>query len=606
MSLTLSTGPRAAAQAPAAIPVSGLMSLPGLVLVGMVVAVIFTLDIIKRVMATGFYLDPDDAMRMAQVHDYMAGQGWYDLTSWRLDAPHGVFMHWTRLVDVPIALLIGLFDLFADRETADRLARIAFPMLLLAGLFACTARIARMMAGALGPLVAVLLTILGGSMFGYFVPGRLDHDHVAVLLLVLMTGALLRALDPADVRAAALAGVAIALNLAVSLETLPFVVIGVAIIPAAWMLQGAVMQRALLVFASALGLSLVIAFLIVVGPARYLVGSCDTLSAAHLVAGLAGAGLCLALSVLTPRLPALALRVVAGGVAGAATIAALALTFPDCLGDPYAHIDPVLRDIWLANVSEARPLWVSLGVKPSLFPIFVVPLLLGLGATIWAAVAERGVMRHRWMALAALVLAGCAASVWQVRAMGVVAPLALFGAVWAVVRMSRPAFLAGQLYAAPLAIALALPFSPFGFGLVVPDDTTPTEMSRAKSEIGCRTADAFTALAALPAGIIMAPIDTGGHLLARTTHGIISAPFHRNEHGNRLVIDAFRADPGAAEAIVRGSGARYVVFCPAINDIEMYKDIAPHGLAAELDAGHVPGWLKPLPLATPYRVFEVQ
>ena len=605
MSLTITNDIPAPAQR-VAIPATGIMSLPGLVAVGMVLAVIFTLESIKRVMSTGFYLDPDDAMRMAQVHDFMAGQGWYDLTSWRLDPPHGVFMHWTRLVDVPIALLIGLFGVFADAETADRLARIAFPLMLLAGLFACTARIARMLAGALGPLVAVLLTVLGGSMFGYFSPGRLDHDHVAVLLLVLMTGALLRALDPADRKAAAWAGVLIALNLAVSLETLPFVVIGVATLPAAWMLQGAAMQRSLQIFAVALGLALLAAFLVVVGPSRYFNGACDTLSAAHLLAGLVGAALCLALSLATPQLSSIPKRILAAGVAGAVTIAAVALAYPACLGDPYAHIDPVMRDIWLVNVSEARPLWTSVGLKPSLFPIFALPILLGLAATIWAALAERGVMRSRWIALAALVLAGCAASIWQVRALGVVAPLAVFGAIWAVARLSRPSFEAGKAYAAPMAIAFALPFSPFGFGLVVPDDTPATELKRAGAEIGCRTASAFQALASLPEGIILAPIDTGGHLLARTPHGIISAPFHRNEHGNRLAIDAFRADPAAAEAIVRGSGARYVVFCPAINDIELYKDLAPHGLAAELDAGHVPNWLQPLSLDTPYRVFELK
>ena len=49
--------------------------------------------------------DPDDTLRLVQVRDLVAGQGWYDLRQHRVDAPHGgVPMHWSRLVDIPLAL----------------------------------------------------------------------------------------------------------------------------------------------------------------------------------------------------------------------------------------------------------------------------------------------------------------------------------------------------------------------------------------------------------------------------------------------------------------------------------------------------------------------
>src|SRR3546814_18866070 len=45
-----------------------------------------------------------DAMRMAQVRDLLAGQGWWDLTQYRVNpADGGVLMHWSRIVDAPIA-----------------------------------------------------------------------------------------------------------------------------------------------------------------------------------------------------------------------------------------------------------------------------------------------------------------------------------------------------------------------------------------------------------------------------------------------------------------------------------------------------------------------
>ena len=214
-------------------------------------------------------------------------------------------------------------------------------------------------------------------------------------------------------------------------------------------------------------------------------------------------------------------------------------------------------------------------------------------------------MRARWIAISAIVIAGCAASIWQVRATGVVLPLSLFGQAYLVCRLTRGLLDRGNALAVPGMALAALVMSPMFLGMVAPNDTGAAEDTRAETEYSCRTQAAFTAVASLPPGNILAPIDTGGHLLARTPHGVFAAPFHRNEHGNRLALDTFRAEPAAAESMVRGSGTRYIAFCPGINDMELYRDVAPRGLGAQLDQGNVPGWLKPLALDTPYKVFEL-
>ena len=46
----------------------------------------------------------DDFMRLVQVKDLLAGQAWNDLAQHRL-GPAGTEMHWSRLPDVPIALV---------------------------------------------------------------------------------------------------------------------------------------------------------------------------------------------------------------------------------------------------------------------------------------------------------------------------------------------------------------------------------------------------------------------------------------------------------------------------------------------------------------------
>ena len=56
--------------------------------------------------------DTDDNMRLMQVRAWLAGQGWFDLRNYRLNPPGGFDIHWSRLVDLPIAALILLFRPF--------------------------------------------------------------------------------------------------------------------------------------------------------------------------------------------------------------------------------------------------------------------------------------------------------------------------------------------------------------------------------------------------------------------------------------------------------------------------------------------------------------
>ncbi len=52
----------------------------------------------------GTFADSDDAMQLVEVRNFLAGQNWFDLNVARLDPPQGVFMHWSRFIDAPLAL----------------------------------------------------------------------------------------------------------------------------------------------------------------------------------------------------------------------------------------------------------------------------------------------------------------------------------------------------------------------------------------------------------------------------------------------------------------------------------------------------------------------
>ena len=92
--------------------------------------------------------DPDDTMRLIQVRDLLAGQSWFDLNQYRIDAPGGgVEMHWSRLVDVPIALVIMVLTPFLGSANAQMAALIMVPLMTLGIAMLLAARIARRMLG---------------------------------------------------------------------------------------------------------------------------------------------------------------------------------------------------------------------------------------------------------------------------------------------------------------------------------------------------------------------------------------------------------------------------------------------------------------------------
>jgi hypothetical protein len=77
---------------------------------------------------------------LVQVRDLLAGQGWFDLHQYRLGPDGGTLMHWSRIPDIPIIVLTGLFDLFLPQDMALAWAISVWPpismLIVLGGLLA--------------------------------------------------------------------------------------------------------------------------------------------------------------------------------------------------------------------------------------------------------------------------------------------------------------------------------------------------------------------------------------------------------------------------------------------------------------------------------------
>ena len=556
---------------------------------------------------TGTFFDTDDAMRAVQLRDWMAGQGWFDLTATRLDPPAGVFMHWSRVVDVPLAILVRGFGLVLPPELAERASRILFPVALQAALIAAMASTARVLAGPVATVPAALLIVLGGISYGQFVPGRIDHHAPQILLLTLMTGATLASLDPAKARSAARAGLYVAVSLAISLENLPFMVAILAAAPVAWAIAGERMRATMLWLALGLAVAVPGMFLATVAPSRSGIVSVDAFSILHLAAVLLGAMGLVTLAFATRFCRGPAQRWAALAATGVVMGVLLAVLFPTGLHGPYGGIDALVQSLWLDHVTEAQPLLDAIRDRPDTFSLFVAPILAGGVAAVVAMVTTRGLARARWAVVTALVMIGFGGAFWEVRVVSSLQPLALLGGAWAVACAVTVARGRASLPYGGLAAGLLLVFSSVGWAFV----PMPAMSSERAAELGggqaCRDAVALAPLAELPAGLAFAPIDLGSHLLAETRLSVVAAPYHRDVRGNRAVLQGFLASPDEAHHLVAAARADYVVLCPGSVQTTVMIKAAPDGLAAALAAGRVPDWLKPVPLGpTPYRVYAVE
>ena len=580
------------------------VSFARILLIGFLGCVVFSRAPIATIWLSGAYYDTDDAMRLVQVRDWMAGQSWYDLRAYRFDPPAGVLMHWSRVVDVPVAGLIRLFSLFADQETAERLARIGFPLSMQALLLLATGLLGRLLAGNIGGMLAIFLVISSGMSQGQFIPGRIDHHAPQIVLLSFMTWACLCGLDPQRARMAGLAGLCAALSLAIAIENLPFIMALMVVYPVAWAAQGAPLRAALAWLGLGFASSLMLFYALFQSPALWAEHVCDALSASHLRAGLAGGGAMLLLAAYDRwRKPALRQRLVATVVAGLLAATPLVLD-RQCYLDPFNGLDPLVRELWLANVQEALSIPQLLAAHPEGFWGWVMPWAVGAAAIGLAACLERNLLRTRYLALLAITLVGCATAVYMNRSIHNVSPLAVMGGVWLATRMRQWRDKDDSL-AAILILATLAPFTVAAWVLLFPLEERTTEKAQGKKAESCISEASLAPLRALPEGLVLAPIDLGPFLLLYTRHSVIAGPYHRNNHGNRLMFDILMAAPEAAMEKLRAAGVRYIALCDATSKEASLNQMAPQGLSAAIAHEKPLDWLRPIRLETPLSVFEV-
>ena len=372
-------------------------------------------------------------MRLLGVRDLLAGQGWLDPHQYRYLAPDGVAMHWSRLVDAPLAGGILALTPLLGAALAESVVVTTWPMLLFVAyavvLLWGGARLFGARAGGLAVLVAAQMVVFGDL----FAPGRIDHHNIQVILVTL--AAIGFGLATQGRSGALFSGVAAALSLAVGLETMPVVALvgcGFALL---WIVRGADAARPFLSFSASLAIAAPLFFAVQTAPSLWAATACDALSAPWLLIvsgeGLAGAALVAA----TPRLNSWRSRFAAALVLGWVPLLAFALAAPMCLQGPYAIVPEPYRSLWLRDILEAYSFQRFLMVNTSPAIQSVAPMLLAAIAASIGAWRARSGERPILALLSAVLWLGVVLAQFQIRTVYITSALFPVAAGWFVDRV---------------------------------------------------------------------------------------------------------------------------------------------------------------------------
>jgi len=546
--------------------------------------------------------DTDDNMRMMQVRGLIAGQGWFDLRQYRLDPPYGADIHWSRLVDLPIAAIYLILGPLVGGRNAEQAAVAIAPLLpLLVAMFAVAVTVRRLIPGG-AFAIAIALLVCGGSARGMWAPLRIDHHGWQLAMLAVAVMALT---DPKRARGGVIAGVATALSLAIGLEMLLYLALVGATIGLRWIHDDDQAKR-LFAYGVALAGGCALAFAVFTSEANR-AAVCDALSPVWLSTMLAAGVAATVLAWLNPRHWGLRLAVAA--VAGALIAVAFILVWPDCLGR-LERSSPELERLWLSRVREAMPVYGH-GFNTAI-QIVTLPIcgLIGYALMLWTHRGERAKL-VLWASVAAPALLAAALLLWQTRAGAAAQLLSVAGATalaWAAIEWIRAQ---RSMFVRVIGIVGAfLVVSGLAAGYLTALNPEPASAYRQSVNLAnwrCSTMRDLAAVGRQPRGNVLTFIDLGPRLITVTPHNAVAGPYHRNGRQIVDVMRAWRGDAANARATVDRYRIDYVLICPNMSESTIYRSEAPQGFYAQLAGNRVPAWLSPvqLPADSPFRMYRV-
>ncbi|MEO8722195.1 MAG: hypothetical protein ABI395_01555, partial [Sphingobium sp.] len=511
-------------------------------------------------------------------------------------------MHWSRLVDLPIAGIIVLLRPFIGAHWAEVVSCVTVPILTLGLMCIAYLWALRRFMGTGVAVFTVALLVTCFAILAQTPPLRIDHHAWQILMAAIISGGIIHD-NPR--KGGVIAGLAMAMWLHISSEGLPAAAMVGGVLGVRYVLRAQEWPRLIAYFGTLVAGS-VLLLLITHGVAASLINHCDSMSPVYLLT-------------LTAMVPVLvAGRIICGSgnfarraIPFAMALCAASLTFSKvggaCLAGPFATMDPLVYRFWLTGVMEGQPIWRQAALTQT---IMLAVSLTGMAGLSFAYFRETDADRRvNWLSLLMLTSGGLLVAMTVLRSMGTAHLFALPGIAYGIAQVyqrvrvlpNMPARVAGTLL-------LCLP-SPAGIAVVAaqltPGDSSDTPAQPPKN-LGARE---LAKLSVLPPSVMFASLDVGPDILLRTKHSVIGTGHHRNIAGIKLVLEGFLAPPAKAREIILSTPSSYVLIVPEQGETGHYVKASKTGLMSQLMSGHIPAWLVPvkidgLKFARVYRVIR--
>ncbi|MFS0737932.1 hypothetical protein ABC347_12855 [Sphingomonas sp. 1P06PA] len=536
--------------------------------------------------------DPDDQLRLQQVRDLIAGQSWFDLTQYRINSPDGVAMHWSRIVDVPIAAVMLLARPVVGAAAAETAALVIVPLLTLAAAMAAAALLtSRLDRRPIAIFATLALAPLTNGALAQMQVMRIDH-HGWQIVLTLLAAAMM--LDPRPRRSGAATGIACALLLHISLEGLPMTAAIGAVLGLRWLVRPATEVQRFRWFASVLAGASLLGFVLLRPASAWATILCDVITPVHLAMLAAGAvGVLIATEFTTAR--SMIWRAAALAATGLVAAALYPLIAPQCVTGAFSALDPIVRTFWYLRIEEGLPLSWS---NPVVLVGMVAFPAIALAGAINALRLAPADQRLDWISYLILLAVATLLATQVARTGGTATMLALPGAVAAALALARLAsrFRSPILRvpAITLAMIAILPITPPLVTVLASRFIAPSV--RERKQTLCGTDANYRRLRALPPAILLADLDISPGILIATHHRMIASGHHRNLQGIRDTLVTMMAPIATARTVIARRHVDYVVLCTDLAETHAYRKQAPQGLAARLSRGEAIDWLQPVAL----------
>jgi len=573
------------------------MSTPGILrpvlLVWLAVCVILIIAAFQQISSLSGW-GPDDQLRLVQLRDLLAGQGWFDNSQYRLNTPYGSEMHWSRITELPLAIIVLVLTPIMGLQLAEMVAGTTLPLLLLLATGYFLADIARRIGSAASAPIAILLCILTPTILAQFLPMRIDHHGWQIMLASLSLWSLF---TPSKRAGGLILGAALALWLHISMEGAPLTAVFFAYLGWRWIFHRAHGERLLWTLLSFGPLSALL-FAVANINGFSLVAACDALSFPHLAA--IGTATAIMMPAILLRMQGWLYRGLAAILAAIISAGLMYSLAPLCLSDGFAELDPLVRRYWYANVTEGLPIWRqnswgAVGwVMTSVFGLVAVRQI-----SVQLPKSQREALRIiGWFQVVSLLIA-----LLVMRAAAAACAFAIpVLSIWILqfisqYRASKELFGKVKLALTIMAIVMAGPLTmQVGNGitaLTTDASLAPSQASELANE-QCQSPESVTSLNALSDARIVAPFDMGPAILLQTPHSVLASSHHRNNAGMRDQIEIFRSPPEKSRQIINARGITHLAICKGEAELRQYEIADPEGLWSQISGGNPPEWLVPM------------